>query len=141
MADFHQEGLITTLHALHEGFDRETYTASLERKLGEYSRHQKITLLLPSLFSEIQNPQVLDRILDGIEKVNYVKRVVIALGGAPEEGQFQEAKAYFGRPRSSERDVKVVWVDGPRIQQILEQIQAREISTGLGGWTTHSADS
>ena len=46
MADFHQEGIITTLHALHEAFDRETYIASLERKLEEYSRHQKITLCL-----------------------------------------------------------------------------------------------
>ena len=75
----------------------------------------------------------MDPILYGIEKVNYLKRVVIALGGAPEEGQFQEAKKYFVRLRSSELDVKVVWVDGPRIQQILEQIQAREISTGVQG--------
>ena len=52
----------------------------------------------------------MDPILYGIEKVNYLKRVVIALGGAPEEGQFQEAKKYFVRLRSSELDVKVVWM-------------------------------
>ena len=133
MVDFHQEGIITTLHALHEAFDREAYLAGLESKLEEHARHHRICLLLPSLFSEIQNPEVLDPILYGIEKVKYLKRVVIALGGAQEEGQFQEAKAHFGRLRSSERDVKVVWVDGPRMQQILEQIKAREISTGVQG--------
>ena len=133
MADFHQEGIITTLHALHEAFDRETYLASLERKLEEYSRHQKITLLLPSLFSEIQNPQVLNRILDGIDKVKYLHRIVVALGGAHEGSQFQNAREYYGRLRTSDRDVKVVWVDGPGIQQIFQKIQEREISTGVQG--------
>ena len=133
MADFHQEGIITTLHALHEAFDRETYIASLERKLEEYSRHQKITLLLPSLFSEIQNPQVLDRILDGIEKVKYLHRIVVALGGAQEERQFKEAKEYFRRLRISDREVKIVWVEGPRIQKIFQEIQSREIPTGVQG--------
>ena len=133
MADFHQEGIITTLHALYEAFDRETYIASLERKLEEYSRHQKITLLLPSLFSEIQNPQVLDRILDGIEKVKYLHRIVVALGGAPEERQFREAKEYFGRLRISDQEVKIVWVEGPRIQKIFQEIQSREIPTGVQG--------
>ena len=49
MADFHQEGIITTLHALYEAFDREEYLENLEQKLEEYSRHLKISLLLPSL--------------------------------------------------------------------------------------------
>ena len=35
MADFHQEGVVTTLHALYEAFDREKYLADLEGKLGE----------------------------------------------------------------------------------------------------------
>ena len=63
MADFHQEGLITTLHALYETFDREEYLVRLEKKLEDYSRQLDINLLLPSLFSEIKNPQVLDHIV------------------------------------------------------------------------------
>jgi hypothetical protein len=97
MADFHQEGIITTLHALYEAFDTEAYLNDLEIKLEEYSKHVKMSLLLPSLYSEIQNPQVLDRILDEIQKVNYIHSIVIALGGAQEEAQFKEAKEYFGR--------------------------------------------
>ena len=89
MADFHQEKIITTLHSLYEALDRNSYLASLERKLEQHSHHQRICLLLPSLFSETQNPQVLDRILDGIQQVKYLHNIVIALGGAPEENQFQ----------------------------------------------------
>ena len=53
MADFHQEGIFTNLHALHEIFDREGYLNELERRLEEYSKQVRITLLLPSLYSEI----------------------------------------------------------------------------------------
>ena len=95
MTDFHQEGLITTIHALYEAFDREEYLENLERKLEEYARHRRIGLLLPSLYSEIQNPQVLDRIIEEIRKTRYIHSVVIALGGAPEETQFHEAREYF----------------------------------------------
>lgn len=40
MADFHQEGIITTLHTLHEAVDRETYLRKLESKLEGYAHHQ-----------------------------------------------------------------------------------------------------
>lgn len=32
MGDFHQEGIITTLHALYEAFDKEEYLERLEKK-------------------------------------------------------------------------------------------------------------
>ncbi len=133
MADFHQERMITTLHALYEAFDREAYLTELERRLQERSRHRGISLLLPSLFAELENPDVLDRILDGIHQARYLRRVVVALGGAPEEHQFQQAKEYFGRLQIPGRDVKVVWVDGPRIQELLEDLRHREVPTGEKG--------
>lgn len=133
MADFHQEGVITTLHPLYEAFDREEYLASLERKLDEYSNHVRISLLLPSLYSEIQNPQVLDPIMEEIRSVKYLHSVIIALGGAQEEKRFKEAKEYFGRLRTPGRDLKVVWVEGPRIQEIFQELGSREIATGVQG--------
>jgi glucosyl-3-phosphoglycerate synthase len=133
MADFHQEETITTLHALYEAFDRASYLANLERRLEDHSRSQRICLLLPALLSELENPQVLDRILNEIQPVRYLHRAVIALGGALEEDGFERAKKYFGRLRTAERDVKVVWVDGPRMQQLFQEIQDREISTGVQG--------
>jgi glucosyl-3-phosphoglycerate synthase len=133
MTDFHQEGFITTLHALYEAFDREEYLVNLENKLEEYSAHRRISLLLPSLYAEIQTPGVLDRILDEIEKTRYLHSVVVALGGAPEESRFKEARDYFGRLRTDKRDLRVVWVEGPRIQGVLEEIEERGIYTGVQG--------
>lgn len=133
MTDFHQEGLITTLHSLYEAFEGQDYLKELEAKLEDHAQHTKISLLLPSLYSELQNPEVIDRITNEIGKVRYLRSVVVALGGAPEESQFREAKEYFGRLRTEDRDVKVVWVDGPRIQQILGEIKGKQIQTGVQG--------
>ncbi|MFH1091678.1 MAG: glycosyl transferase [Pseudomonadota bacterium] len=133
MADFHQEGGITALHALYEAFDHGPYLEILEKKLEEYSRHLKICLLLPSLYSEIKNEAVLGRIMSEIQKVHYLNSVVVALGGAPEEARFKEAKEYFGRLKTPGQDVKVVWVEGPRIQDIFKEIGRRDIPTGVQG--------
>ena len=133
MADFHQGGMITTLHGLYEAFDREAYLSRMEEKLEEFARHMRISLLLPSLYSEIQNPPVLDNIINEISQVRYLHHIVVALGGAPEEQRFREAREYFGRLAAPGREVKVVWVDGPRIQQVLQEIEARAIRTGVQG--------
>lgn len=133
MADFHQGGVITTLHALHESFDREAYLASLEARLEEWSRHVSTALILPSLYSEIENPAVLDNILEEIDKVRYLKTVIVALGGAEDEECFKRAANYFGRLQTGGREVKIVWVDGPRIQDLLGWIREREIPTGVQG--------
>jgi glucosyl-3-phosphoglycerate synthase len=132
MADFHQEPQITTLHALYEAFDKETYLSNLERKLEHHARHEHISLLLPSLYSEMGNAGVLDRIIERIAEVRYLS-VVVALGGAPEEAQFREAQAYFGRLASEHCEVRVVWIDGPRIQDLLAEMAEREIPTGEQG--------
>ena len=133
MGDFHQGGAITTLHALYEAFDRQTYLADLEGRLKEWSRHAPIALMLPSLYSEIETPEVLDRILDEIQKVDYLRLIVVALGGAQEKERFQKARDYFGRLRKDGRELRVVWVEGPRVQQVLETIRSREIPTGVQG--------
>ncbi|MCG8338385.1 MAG: hypothetical protein MJE63_28090 [Proteobacteria bacterium] len=133
MADFHQDKVITTLHALHDVFDREEYLSIMEKRLEEHAKHWNICLLLPSLYSELQNPEVLDRIIDGIKNVNYIHRVVVALGGTTEYEQFQEAKNYFNQLKTDKRDVKVVWVEGPKIQTMLSEIKEREIQVGVQG--------
>jgi glucosyl-3-phosphoglycerate synthase len=133
MADFHQEPLITTLHGLYEAFDRGAYLSNLERRLEQHCQHTNITLLLPSLFSELQSGDVLQKIVDQIKEVRYLTNVVVALGGAPEEGQFREAQAYFSQLEAPPRDVRVVWIDGPRMQGLLGEMAEREIATGEQG--------
>lgn len=132
MADFHQEGIFTTLHALYESFDRDEYLETLEGKLEEYSTHSKISLLLPCLYSELQSPEVLDPIIADIGRVRYLHSVVVALGGADHE-QFALARDYFSRLRTADREVKVVWVDGPGVGEVMDRIREKDISIGVAG--------
>lgn len=133
MTDFHQQGSFTTLHALYEAFDRDEYLACLEHKLKEYSAHLNISLLLPCLYAEMQRPEVLDPIVQNIKATKYLSSVVVAVGGTTGEGQFKEARDYFRQLRTKDREVKIVWIDGPRIQKILNTIRGRGISVGVQG--------
>lgn len=133
MSEFHQHGPITTLHGIYELLDREQYLSWLEKKLERFSRKRCIGLLLPCLFDEILAREVLDNIVDQINEVQYLCTVVVALGGATKEGQFREAKAYFDRLKRGNRKVKVVWVDGPRIQDLLQKLKDKKIPVGVPG--------
>ena len=133
MADFHQEPLITTLHALYEGFNKDSYLSNLERRLESHAQHERICLLLPSLYSEIREDGPLNHILAEIQQTRYLNNIVVALGGTTEEADFLHAKDYFGQLRTEECEVKVIWVEGPRVQQILNDIRDRGLTTGEKG--------
>jgi glucosyl-3-phosphoglycerate synthase len=133
MADFHQDPQITTLHALHESFDRDGYLERLERKLESHAKQDHMSLLLPSLFSEIGNAGVLDRIVDRIDEACYLRSVVVALGGAPSEGHYREAQRYFGRLARPDRLLRVLWIEGPRLQTLLRELTVRGIPVGAAG--------
>ena len=52
MSEYHQDGIITTIHNLHEVFDLEGYLIELEKKLENFSKHLRLSLLLPCLYDE-----------------------------------------------------------------------------------------
>ncbi len=133
MADFHQQGIITTLHDLTEHFQRNDYLESLERKLEGYASKRRIALLLPLLFGELKRPDVIDRIIGEIGKVSYLHAIIVALGGATSLDDFRFASDYFDRLRGGGRDLKLVWVDGPRIQEVLGELGRRRVPLGVPG--------
>lgn len=133
MSEFYQDGIITTIHNLFDIFDREAYLDRLEKKLEEFSGHMRISLLLPSLYDEIKSPKVLDNIIQNINQVNYLHHIVIALGGANEKKEYLESKEYLDQLKKDNRDVKLVWVDGPRIQAIFDKLKESKIETGVEG--------
>ncbi|MEW6667184.1 MAG: glycosyl transferase [Thermodesulfobacteriota bacterium] len=133
MVDFHQNGILPTIHGLFEHFDRSDYLARLENQLEEYGLRNPIGLVLPCHYSEIQNGAVMDRILDALRQIRYLHSVVIALGGADEEAQFLRARQYFGSLRGHVKDLKVLWMEGPRVQALLSEIREHEIQTGTRG--------
>ncbi|MDL1958616.1 MAG: glycosyl transferase [Deltaproteobacteria bacterium] len=133
MSTFYQGNMITTIHDLYEVFDRSEYEKDLQKKLQEFSEHTRICLLLPSLHSEMKVPGVLENIISQIKKTNYLRHVIIALGGAPQQENFLEAREFFGTLRSCCADVKIVWVDGPRMQGILKLLQDKHFNVGVKG--------
>jgi glucosyl-3-phosphoglycerate synthase len=133
MSDFHQEGTITTFHDLYRAFDQNEYLINLEERLERHARKIKISLLLPLYFTELENRDVLDKIVEKIQKVKYLKNVVIAFNGTEDEEKFNEAKEYFSVLRTSKRRITLVWVNGPRVQEVFQRISEKDILTGVQG--------
>ena len=88
MADFHQNGIITTLHNFRNKSKKE-----IEKELKFFSKKRPIQLILPSLYSEIKRP-ALTRIISELNKTNYISEIIIGLDQANEK-EFLEAKHFF----------------------------------------------
>ncbi|MDA7585535.1 glycosyl transferase [Luminiphilus sp.] len=117
MADFYQNGSITTLHNLGE-----RSTASLEQDLVQYAERRPLGLILPSLYSEIATP-ALPNILAELKKVPYLSQIVVGLDRANAE-EYRHALSFFSDLPQHHR---VLWQDGPRLQAL----DARLAEAGL----------
>ena len=133
MTDFHQEGNITTFHDLYRIFDINEYLKNLEERLLLFARKTKISLILPCYYTELDNPEVLNSIVDKIKNVRYLRNIVIAFNGTDEEQKFRDAMDYFDVLRTANMEVKLVWVNGPRVQEVFGRIGEKDIMTGVQG--------
>ena len=88
MADFYQNGIITTLHNL-----KQRSLESMEEELRLFSKTRPMTLVLPSLFSELEG-DALPNIVNHLSKVDYLQNIVIGLDQATEE-QYRYALNFF----------------------------------------------
>jgi glucosyl-3-phosphoglycerate synthase len=123
MSDFDQTGHVATLHRLGK-----RPLESLESELVEFARVQPIALVLPALFSEFATP-AMPLILEEVSKVPYLSQVVVTLGCA-DASQFAEARR---RVAGLHPDVRVIWNDGPRLQQVYADLEAAGLATGQDG--------
>lgn len=128
MADFHQTGVISTLHRLGE-----PDLARLERELVEYSRERPIALVLPSLFAEIQGP-ALKRIVDELTRVPYLVQCVVSLSGAATQEEFAQMRALFDRVRCTDGSgATVIWNQGPRVSALFDRLRSEGLQPGDDG--------
>lgn len=123
MGDFHQHGIITTLHQLNNRPLDE-----LEHELVQFSKKRPMALILPSLFSELEGP-ALSKIIDEIALVPYLDQVIIGLDQANEE-QYRYALEFFSR---LPQQPKVLWNDGPRLRKIDAQLQEKGLAPKEAG--------
>jgi glucosyl-3-phosphoglycerate synthase len=118
MSDFHQNGVVTTLHnignrSLHE----------LETELTSFGRHRPLGLILPSLYSELKT-EAMPRILEELKRVPYLSQVVIGLDRA-DEAEYRDARQFFSELPQNH---VVLWNDGPRLRAIDEQLRAMDLA-------------
>ncbi|MBL3574723.1 glycosyl transferase [Rhodovulum sulfidophilum] len=123
MADFHQNGNVATLHNL-----RSAPAELLVRELATFAQTRKISLILPSLFSELEG-DALPRILDELAEVPFLHRIVIGLDQA-DEAQFAHALQFFDRLPQNH---VVIWQDSPRMQAIHARLEAHNLQPGDPG--------
>jgi len=128
MADFHQTGVITSLHRLGK-----PDLARLEGELLRYADERPVALVLPSLFSEIQGP-ALKRIVGELSQVPYLAQCVVSLSGAASFDQFQEMRGLFEPVRCLDGSpVTVIWNQGPRVQGLIERLREEGLDPGADG--------
>ena len=113
MGDFHQNGIVTTLHNLGQRPLEE-----MENELDKFKKSRPMGLVLPSLFSELEGP-ALSGIVEELQGVPYLDEIVIGLDRADRE-QYEYALEYFSRLPQHHR---ILWNDGPRLLGIDAQLK------------------
>jgi glucosyl-3-phosphoglycerate synthase len=130
MADFHQNGNIAQFHDL-----RSRPIEEMVYELEAFAQTRKISLVLPSLYSELEGP-ALGNILKELSAVTYLHRIIIGLDRADED-QFRRAKDFFS---VLPQEHVVLWNDSPRMtafQGKLDEmgLAPQEPGKGKNMWT------
>ena len=123
MADFFQNGEITTLHDLHS-----RPIEALEAELCSFAKNAPMTLLLPCLFSELERPAIA-KIVDELSQVEYLDQIIIGLDRAS-ESQFAYAKKFFSRLPQKQ---KILWNDGDRLQEVHQLLKEENLAPSERG--------
>ncbi len=118
MSDFSQAGAITTLHKLT---DRPL--EALEAELLGFSRKNPMTLILPSLYSELEGP-ALGPIVEKLAGASYINEIVIGLDRA-DAAQFEQARRFFDRLPQRK---KILWNDGPALRALDARLAEKGLS-------------
>ena len=107
---------------------------NIEDELVEFAKFRPITLILPSLFSELKGP-ALPKIVQEISKVRYINHIVIGLDKADQK-EFHEAKKFFSElPQKHE----ILWNDGPNLKSLdtmlaKQNLAPQELGKGRNVW-------
>jgi len=129
MADFYQNGIVTTLHNL-----THRHLSDLENDLVQFSKERPLGLLLPSLYSELEG-NAMPNIVKHLKTVPYLNEIVIGLDQA-DESQYKKALQFFDTLPQHHR---ILWNDGPRLKAIDDELKTlglapKEMGKGRNVW-------
>lgn len=123
MSDFYQTGVVATLHRLGE--DKP---GLLAQQLERYAQEHPIALVLPALFAEFEKP-AMDGILSELREVRYLGQLVLTLARADADKFHEVRRRLAGLPG----EVKIIWNDGPRVQQLYQTLEENGLGPGPDG--------
>ena len=128
MADFHQSGVITTLHRLGTpGVER------LERELLSYSRSRPISLVLPCLVSELRGDG-LKGIVDILRSVRYLRQIVVSISGSEDRADYEEMRRFWDGVSTVDGEPPILlWNSGPRVEGLFQQLRDEGLDPGANG--------
>ncbi|MCC9601786.1 glycosyl transferase [Stieleria sp. JC731] len=113
MPDFYQHELITTIHDLRTGgLDQ------MEEMLHNATQHSKVGLVLPVTASDMR-AEPFGKIVSELTGADYVGTIVVALGVAPNEADYQETVQKVA-PLGDR--CRVLWTDGPKVQGLYDEL-------------------
>ncbi|MFL2870432.1 MAG: glycosyl transferase [Pirellulaceae bacterium] len=111
MSDFHQSGCITTIH------DLNTLGVDALESMIKTSGH-KTALLLPITASDMRSDSF-SNIVDELSRTDYLSRVIVTLGVAPDANDYAET---IQRLHPIRQRVDVVWADSPSVLSFFDSI-------------------
>ncbi len=123
MADFYQNGQVTTLHRMNANG-----LARLEADLERFRTAMPVGLVLPALYSEFETP-AMRGIVRELARVRYLQRIVVALGRA-NRTEYERAREFFsdfGVPAT------IIWIDSDPIQRLFDMLKENGIPAGEDG--------
>ncbi len=109
MPDFHQNGIVTTMHDLGT-----TNQDRIERLLVDVTKNYKIGLVLPVTASDMRAAPFRD-IIQKLQGADYIDTIAVVLGMAPERADYDETKAIVD---SLGAKAQILWTDGPHYQAL-----------------------
>ncbi len=123
MGDFYQNGFVATLHNL-----RARPYEDLEKKLAKFNNKRPIGIIIPSLYSELSRPALKD-IVKVLKDIPYISEIVIGLDQA-DDWEYKNALEFFAELPQHHR---VLWNDGPRMQEFKKKLASKNIDTSVPG--------
>ncbi len=123
MADFYQTGVVPTFHKIGNQPVRK-----IERDLEKCTRERPLSLVLPTLSSELKG-KALKGIVGELREVKYLEEVVVTLGPASED-EFRQARETFSVLPYRTR---IIWNNGPGMSRVYKAIESRGLYTGESG--------
>jgi glucosyl-3-phosphoglycerate synthase len=123
MSDFHQTGVVTTLHRLGPA-----PLSHIEGELKTCARESPIALVLPCLHTEIQGPG-LAGIVEQLREVPYLHQIIVSVGGTEERHEFDAVRKFF----SCIPEAVCLWTSGPTVGELLERLREHGLDVGPPG--------